>query len=137
MLTTYTIVQAYPHDTSSFTEGLVYSPVCAGGACTPAFWESSGLYGQSNIHQAQLSNGAVLQSKSLPAQDFAEGITVWGDRVLQLTWQTSKMYSYAQQNLDDVIQRQVRGVCQLKNYLGIEPPSRVSFATLFILCRRH
>lgn len=74
----YVVVNTYPHDDQAFTQGLVYS----GGE----LFESTGLYGDSSLRRATLETGRVLQRTDLDADFFAEGLALWGDRLLQLTW---------------------------------------------------
>ena len=77
---TYRIVNTYPHDRSAFTQGLVFN----GGA----LYEATGLYGHSTLRKTRLETGDVLQISQLPAQFFGEGITIWRDRIIQLTWRS-------------------------------------------------
>jgi len=76
----YTVVRSYPHDTQAFTEGLLYRD--------GFLYESTGLNGKSSIRKVDLASGKVLQSKDIPPQYFGEGLTVWGDTLVGLTWQT-------------------------------------------------
>ena len=83
---TYRIVNTYPHDTSAFTEGLLYD----GGS----LYESTGLIGQSGVRQEVLATGQVVQSLSLARQYFGEGITTFGNRLMELTWQSNLGFIY-------------------------------------------
>src|SRR5688572_14710654 len=77
----------YPHDTSSFTEGLlVYKGV---------LYESTGLKGRSKILKTDLKTGKILMEASLPAEYFGEGIVIVNDTVYQLTYQEKKGFMYA------------------------------------------
>jgi glutamine cyclotransferase len=84
----YEIVKVYPHDQNAFTEGLVIEK--------GVLYESTGLYGNSNstLRRVDLETGNVLQSYVLPDEFFGEGITVFGDRIIQLTWQNQKGFVY-------------------------------------------
>ena len=79
----------YAHDTSAFTEGLVYT----GGT----LYESTGLYGSSTLRQVDLKTGSVLRSVSVAPQYFAEGMTLFQGKIFQLTWQsqTALVYDHA------------------------------------------
>lgn len=79
-LYTCRIVNTYPHDSQAFTQGLVFD--------NGILYESTGLLGRSSVRKVDLKTGAVLQIHRLPAQLFGEGITVFGERLIQLTWQT-------------------------------------------------
>ena len=83
---TYEIVHAYPHDPNAFTQGLVYSD--------GHLYESTGLNGQSSLRMVDLSTGRVLQRYNLPSEYFGEGLTDWGGRLVQLTWQNGTGFVY-------------------------------------------
>jgi glutamine cyclotransferase len=83
---TYKVVKTYPHDTSAFTEGLVYD---AG-----FLYESTGLNGQSTLRKVNLQTGETLQQITLDPQYFGEGITIYGDKIIQLTWQSQVGFVY-------------------------------------------
>ncbi len=83
---TYTIVNAYPHDTSAFTEGLFYSD--------GFLYESTGIYGNSSLRREDLTTGNVVQEYILPAQYFGEGIAIVNNTIIQLTWQSNMGFIY-------------------------------------------
>jgi glutamine cyclotransferase len=74
------IINTYPHDPQAFTQGLVFDD--------GILYESTGLLGRSSVRKVDLKTGAILQIHRLPAQLFGEGITVFGERLIQLTWQS-------------------------------------------------
>ena len=81
------IVNTYPHDTSAFTEGLVYSD--------GFLYESSGSFnGASTLRRENLTTGEVLQEVTLPTQYFGEGIAIVNDTIIQLTWQSNIGFIY-------------------------------------------
>jgi glutamine cyclotransferase len=57
-------------------------------------YESTGLEGQSTLRKTQLETGEVLQRHDLSPDVFGEGITIFGDRIIQLTWKTRLGYVY-------------------------------------------
>jgi glutamine cyclotransferase len=83
---TYEVVSVYPHDQNAFTQGLVIEQ--------GVLYESTGLYGNSSLRRVDLETGNVLQSYALPPEFFGEGVTVFGDRIIQLTWQNQKGFVY-------------------------------------------
>jgi glutaminyl-peptide cyclotransferase len=85
-LSTYKIVKTYPHDRQAFTQGLEY--------VNGVLYESTGQNGQSGIRRVNLETGEVLQRQPLDAKYFGEGITIWGDTLLQLTWQAEIGFVY-------------------------------------------
>jgi len=74
------IINTYPHDPQAFTQGLVFD--------NGILYESTGLLGRSSVRKVDLKTGVVVQIHRLPAQLFGEGITVFGERLIQLTWQS-------------------------------------------------
>jgi glutamine cyclotransferase len=79
-------VNTFPHDTTAFTEGLVYQD--------GFLYESTGLNGNSTLRREELETGQTLQLYSLPSQYFGEGITISGDKIIQLTWQSQVGFVY-------------------------------------------
>ncbi|MEO5935199.1 MAG: glutaminyl-peptide cyclotransferase [Duganella sp.] len=76
----FKLVHSYPHDSQAFTQGLFYRD--------GFLYESTGLNGKSSIRKVNLETGKVLQSKDIPPQYFGEGLTVWKDTLVGITWQT-------------------------------------------------
>jgi len=87
----YKVVRTYPHDRRFFTQGLVYE----GGF----LYEGTGLYGESAIMRRDLQTGKILQMLRLPEKYFGEGITIFGDKLIQLTWQSSVAFVYERDTL--------------------------------------
>lgn len=83
---TYKIVHIYPHDTGAFTQGLVYAD--------GVLYEGTGQKGESSIRKVDIKTGTVLQFHQLPSQYFGEGVAVYGDRIVQLTWQSNTGFIY-------------------------------------------
>ncbi|HVG29711.1 MAG TPA: glutaminyl-peptide cyclotransferase [Pyrinomonadaceae bacterium] len=82
----YEIKNVYPHDRAAFTQGLIYKD--------GVLWEGTGQYGTSSLRKVDLKTGKVLKMISVPREFFAEGITVFRDKVYQLTWQNNKGFIY-------------------------------------------
>ena len=83
---TFEIVNTYPHDPNAFTQGLVIAG--------EGLYEGTGRWGESTIREVVLETGAVLRSHALDAQYFGEGITIFDDRIYQLTWQEQTGFIY-------------------------------------------
>lgn len=98
---TYEVVTSYPHDRDAFTQGLVWQD--------GSFLESTGLNGHSTLRRVELATGKVLQSVPLDAQYFAEGMTVLGGKIYQLTWQNEKGFIYDLATLQRVGEFNYRG----------------------------
>jgi glutamine cyclotransferase len=88
----YTVVNTYPHDQDAFTQGLVYD----GGI----IYEGTGLRGRSSIRKVDLETGKILQIHNLSSEYFGEGITIFGDRLIQLTWQAGVGFVYNKNNFE-------------------------------------
>ena len=82
----YTIVQSYPHDRDAYTQGLQY--------VDGVLYEGTGLNGRSSIRRVKLETGEVLQRREIAEQYFGEGITVFGDDLFELTWQSNVALVY-------------------------------------------
>ncbi len=90
----YQIIKTYPHDSEAFTQGLVYDK--------GMFFEGTGELGQSSLRRVDLETGRVLKQKSLAGTLFGEGIAVWKDRLIQLTWRSGIGFVYDKENLTKV-----------------------------------
>ena len=82
----YEIVHTYHHDPLAFTQGLLYY--------NGFLYEGTGLENQSSIRKVKLETGEVLQKRDLSGEYFGEGIIVWKDRLLELTWKAEKGFIY-------------------------------------------
>jgi glutaminyl-peptide cyclotransferase len=83
---TFKIVRTFPHDSNAFTQGLEYHD--------GFLYESTGLEGRSSLRKVRLETGDVLQHIDLPSKYFAEGITIFKDQIVQLTWQSHAGFVY-------------------------------------------
>lgn len=83
---TYEIVKSYPHDGQAFTQGLVFRD--------GILYESTGEYGQSTLRKVELITGKVLQKRDIAEDFFAEGMTVLGDKIYQITWREKTAFIY-------------------------------------------
>uniref|UniRef100_UPI004057A4E5 glutaminyl-peptide cyclotransferase n=1 Tax=Candidatus Electronema sp. TaxID=2698783 RepID=UPI004057A4E5 len=81
-------VQEYPHDPNAFTQGLVWDQ--------GKIYEGTGLHGRSSLRQVELATGKTLRQLDYGPQFFAEGVTVFGGSVYQLTWRNGVVFQYDQ-----------------------------------------
>ncbi len=72
------IVARFPHDTSAFTEGLLFHD--------GALYESTGMEGRSDVRRVSLADGKVTARARIPASEFGEGLAAWGSELVSLTW---------------------------------------------------
>ena len=83
---TYNIVNTYPHDRDAFTEGLVFED--------GVLYEGTGLFGHSTLRRVELETGDILQIRELSDQFFGEGVTIYENKIIQLTWKSNIGFVY-------------------------------------------
>jgi len=83
---TFEIVKTYRHDDRAFTQGLVIH--------NGFFYESTGEYGRSSLRKVEIETGKVLQKKDIARDYFAEGMTIFNDRIFQITWKEGTAFEY-------------------------------------------
>ena len=88
----YEIVRVYPHDPRAFTQGLQF--------VDGFLYEGTGQIGESTIRKVELETGKVLQKRDVPKPHFGEGITVWKNEIIELTWQTNVAFVYDKQTFE-------------------------------------
>lgn len=93
-LLSYSIIDSFPHDTSSFTQGLVIY--------NGEMYEGTGEYGQSKLMQVDLKTGKIQKQVALDKKYFGEGITILDDTVYQLTWKEKTVLVYTLKDLKKV-----------------------------------
>lgn len=82
----YSVLKVYPHDTTSFTEGLLWA--------NDHLYESTGMKGESGIIKAKLETGKSLLRNKLSNDLFGEGLCILNNKIYQLTWQDHKVFVY-------------------------------------------
>lgn len=82
----YKVLNVFPHDTSSYTQGLEYHQ--------GKFLESTGEYGSSSLRWVDLKTGKALQRINLDPKYFAEGSTLVGNQIVLLTWRENVGFTY-------------------------------------------
>lgn len=82
----YRVVRSYPHDRQAFTQGLVFEE--------GFFYEGTGLHGRSSLRKVDPVSGRILKETRLDPSHFGEGITIFGDRIVQLTWKSRVGFVY-------------------------------------------
>ena len=85
-LYTYEIVNTYPHDITSYTQGLEFYK--------GNLYESTGQYGESKLRKLDYKNGTVLKNIDLGKAYFGEGLSVLNDKIYQLTWKEGRGLVY-------------------------------------------
>ncbi len=92
----YTVVARFPHDPTSYTEGLFFSD--------GLMYEGTGLDGHSALLIYPLETGKPLQSLTLPPNLFGEGIVDFGPNLYEWTWQSHLCFVYDRRTLQLVRQ---------------------------------
>jgi glutaminyl-peptide cyclotransferase len=82
----YEVANVFPHDANSFTQGLIFY--------NGVLIESAGQYGVSTLRRVELETGRVLKKVAVPPQYFAEGVTLLGGKLYQLTWEHGRGFIY-------------------------------------------
>lgn len=88
------IVARYPHDPAAFTQGLLWHD--------GRLYESTGLEGQSQIRKVDLETGDVLASQAIPSDQFGEGMALWSDELVSLTWKDQVIHRWSLDTLESV-----------------------------------
>ncbi len=74
----FEVVSTLPHDPKAFTEGLLIHE--------GQLWESTGEEGSSWVRKVDLATAQPLKQFTLDPKYFGEGMVIWDDRVISLTW---------------------------------------------------
>ncbi|PCJ23588.1 MAG: glutamine cyclotransferase [SAR86 cluster bacterium] len=90
----FKVVNTYPHDINSFTQGLVYQD--------GFLFEGTGKKGQSFLSKINLNDADVLMSKRLSSRYFGEGIEIVNDKIYQLTWQAHIVFVYEKDSFEQI-----------------------------------
>ena len=85
-LYTYEIINTYPHDITSYTQGLEFYQ--------GELYESTGQYGESKLRKVDYNTGEILKNIDLKSGYFGEGLTVLDDKLYQLTWRADTGFIY-------------------------------------------
>lgn len=85
-VSSYKVIKTYPHDKNAYTQGLFYQ--------NGFMYEATGLEGQSSLRKVKVESGEVIKSYQLPNNIFGEGITLYKDWIIQITWQSHVGFVY-------------------------------------------
>ena len=90
----YEVVKVYPHDTESFTQGLLWND--------GRMLESTGEEGHSSLRRVDVDTGKAMQKVDVPPPYFAEGLALLNGKLYQLTWQHQLGFIYDALSFDKV-----------------------------------
>ncbi|WP_372752296.1 glutaminyl-peptide cyclotransferase [Labilibaculum sp.] len=80
----YKIINEYSHDRGAYTQGLFYHD--------GFLYEGTGQKGESSLRKVKIENGEALSIKNLEQEYFGEGITLYNNKIIQLTWTSGKAF---------------------------------------------
>ncbi len=91
----YNIIGAYPHDTESYTQGLIWK--------NGYFLEGTGIEGNSKLMKVNLKTGKAEGVPVKMAPDvFGEGVTTLNGKIYQLSWQNHKVFVYDEKTFSKI-----------------------------------
>jgi glutamine cyclotransferase len=82
----YEVINEFPHDDKAFTQGFVYYD--------GYFYESTGQRGKSTLRKTEIETGKIIKKIDIDKQYFAEGMTIFNNKIYQLTWQKNVGFIY-------------------------------------------
>jgi glutamine cyclotransferase len=82
----YQIINTYPHDITSYTQGLEFY--------NGELYESTGQKGESKLRKVNYKTGEVIKNVNLADNYFGEGLTVLNKNLYLLTWLSGKGFVY-------------------------------------------
>jgi glutaminyl-peptide cyclotransferase len=86
------VVKEYPHDTSSYTQGLFFHD--------GTLYESTGQMGESTMRIVDLESGEALRKLSFAFDYFLEGSVILDGELFILTWLNKVAFIYDAQTLE-------------------------------------
>ncbi|WP_299781452.1 glutaminyl-peptide cyclotransferase [uncultured Formosa sp.] len=89
---TFELLNTYPHDITSYTQGLEFY--------NDTLYESTGQYEESKLRKVDYKTGNVMKNVNLADEYFGEGLTVLNHKLYQLTWQKGTGFVYDANTLE-------------------------------------
>ncbi|OIQ29035.1 MAG: glutamine cyclotransferase [Bacteroidetes bacterium MedPE-SWsnd-G2] len=89
---TYKLLNEYPHDITSYTQGLEFY--------NGVLYESTGQYKESKLRKVDYKTAEVKNNVNLDPQFFGEGLTILDGKLYQLTWQENIGFIYDAETLE-------------------------------------
>lgn len=83
---TYKIINEFPHDITSYTQGLEFY--------NDTLYESTGQRKESKLRKVDYKTGKIIKNINLADEYFGEGLTILNNKVYQLTWQKGTGFVY-------------------------------------------
>lgn len=90
----YRVVGEYEHDPAAYTQGLQF--------VDGWLYEGTGNYGTSSLRRVKLETGEITKIRNLDQTLFGEGITVFGERIYQLTYKSQVGFIYDKSTFEEI-----------------------------------
>jgi glutamine cyclotransferase len=90
----FDIIKTYPHDTSSYTQGLEWNG--------NVLIESTGNYKESKLRLLDTNMKDIVSPVKLEDIYFGEGATLFNNKIYQLTWKENKVFVYDAKTLKKI-----------------------------------
>ena len=97
----HNLISTIQHDDSAFTQGLEMQD--------GRMFESTGLYGHSQVREISVENGSLIRSYDLNDSFFGEGLTLIDDRILVLTWKAGLILEFERDTFNQSNQYNLEG----------------------------
>lgn len=88
----YRIINVFPHDIHAYTQGLIYED--------GFLYEGTGQYNESSLRKVNIRTGEPVRVVNLPGEIFGEGITIFGNRIFQLTYKSQVGFVYDKESFE-------------------------------------
>tara|TARA_Y100001935_G_scaffold44274_4_gene36264 strand:- start:609 stop:1529 length:921 start_codon:yes stop_codon:yes gene_type:complete len=95
------LISTINHDSDAFTQGLEIQD--------GRMFESTGLYGKSQLREISIADGSLLRHVDLPPTVFGEGLTIIEDRILVLTWKSGIIMEFYRDNFTKIRDHELIG----------------------------
>ncbi len=90
----YKVIKTYPHDPDAFTEGLELH--------NGLLYESTGMEGKSWVGIRTLESATYKAKVTINPRYFGEGMTIFGEKLYQLTWKDRKGFIRDKDTLKEI-----------------------------------
>jgi len=97
----YEVINTYPHDPGAFTQGLIFND--------GYLYESTGNYGHSRLRKVELKTGVILKEKKINNDIFAEGLALFKQQLVQLSWRSGAAFIYDKGSFNLIETHQIQG----------------------------
>lgn len=88
------VISVRQHDPRAYTQGLLLH--------NGSLYESTGRHGESTLREVDPQTGAVLRSIDIPEDYFAEGLALYDNKLIQLTYTTEVAFVYDLESFEQI-----------------------------------